>query len=226
MKTLFWNFAVGTGCILCLISCKKIVCGYPPKTFRILQISPKTAKIRYFSNSYKTVTAVTFKNITWHCHIGLFTEKRAVYRSALSCFTDLTITAAMTSTSGNTQPASIPFCISSPAFCEMLPTTAGPSAPPISPATAGSANIAVPPDGILAEHNSNGKSTHYTADKSYQRYLRQRCDNIADKTKSARTYHKFHKVKPTFVKRVFSAVQAYPLAAVKKGLPFSPKREV
>lgn len=158
LKTLFWNFAVGTGCILCLISCKKIVCGYPPKTFRILQISPKTAKIRYFSNSYKTVTAVTFKNITWHCHIGLFAEKRAVYRS-------------------------------------------GP-------------------------HNSNGKSTHYAADKSYQRNFRQRCDNIADKTKSARTYHKFHKVKPTFVKRVFSPVQAYPLAAAKKGSPFPPKREV
>lgn len=61
LKTLFWNFAVGTGCILCLNFCKKIVCGYLPKTFRILQISPKTAKIRHFSNSYKTVTAVTFK---------------------------------------------------------------------------------------------------------------------------------------------------------------------
>ena len=55
------------------------------------------------------------------------------------------------STSGNTQPANIPFCILSPALWEILPTTAGPSAPPISPAIARSANMAVPPEGILAE---------------------------------------------------------------------------
>ena len=52
---------------------------------------------------------------------------------------------------GNAQPESIPFCISSPAFWVIFPTIAGPSAPPRSPAMARSANIAVPPVGILPE---------------------------------------------------------------------------
>ena len=52
---------------------------------------------------------------------------------------------------GNAQPASIPFCISSPALWVIFPTIAGPSAPPRSPAMARSANIAVPPVGIFPE---------------------------------------------------------------------------
>ena len=50
---------------------------------------------------------------------------------------------------GNMHPVNKPTRRLSPACCEKYPTMLGPKAPPISPATANSANKAVPPFGIL-----------------------------------------------------------------------------
>ena len=53
--------------------------------------------------------------------------------------------------SGKPIPARTPAFRFSPAFCDTVPTIAGPSAPPRSPASASSANIAVPPVGSVLE---------------------------------------------------------------------------
>lgn len=58
--------------------------------------------------------------------------------------------AAMIRIIGKTAAESIPFCRSSPNAPETKPTSVGPPEQPISPASAITANIAVPPSG----HNS------------------------------------------------------------------------
>ena len=52
---------------------------------------------------------------------------------------------------GKTHPASSPLWRSSPACWVIAPTIPGPAAPPISPAMARSANMAVPPAGIFCD---------------------------------------------------------------------------
>ena len=54
-------------------------------------------------------------------------------------------------TNGKMHPASIPFFKSLFAFWVILPTSAGPNAPPKSPAVARNANMAVPPPGSRLE---------------------------------------------------------------------------
>ena len=60
-------------------------------------------------------------------------------------------TVATTSIIGKILAASRPRWRLSPALWDTKPTIAGPIEPPISPAIAKKANIAVPPSGILAE---------------------------------------------------------------------------